>query len=338
MSAGGPLVLGIDGGGSKTLLALADAGGGIEAAVIGAGINPDGPPVLARGAGGARRPRRRVPAAHRRRRRRPARAWRARRRRCGAGGGDFRLLRRRAAARHQRCRSGALGRLRRRPGRAAARRHRLDGGLGARRRRALAPRRRLRRDDRRRGQRPLDRHRGGGASRAAAIDGRVEAPAFLDGFFGNLGLDRAHPQDALIAWRAAVGHARAEIAALARLVDKLAEAGEPTATALLDQAAGHLALHVAAARRRIGDATLPWSLAGGAFASRILEGKNARRSSARIPSRRCCRRSAAPFTAPRETSTSARGPGMDRAARRLDRQQCSPREEWPDRTAHLTEG
>ena len=108
-----------------------------------------------------------------------------------------------------------------------------------------------------------------------AIDGRVEAPAFLDGFFGSLGLDRAHPQDALIAWRAAVGHARSEIAALARLVDTLAEAGEPTATALLDQAAGHLALHVAAARRRIGDATLPWSLAGGAFASRMLRQRTA---------------------------------------------------------------
>lgn len=108
-----------------------------------------------------------------------------------------------------------------------------------------------------------------------AIDGRIEAPDFLDGFFSHLGLDRRAPQDALIAWRAAVGHARSEIAALAVLVDRLAAAGDPAALSIVDGAAAHLALHVAAARRRIGDADLPWSIAGGAFSSRILRERTA---------------------------------------------------------------
>ncbi|MBN9431505.1 MAG: N-acetylglucosamine kinase [Bosea sp.] len=115
------------------------------------------------------------------------------------------------------------------------------------------------------------------ACASRAMDGRIDAPDFLAAFIAHLGLDPASPQDGLIAWRASVEHARSEIAALARLVDTLAERGEPTALAILDSAAAHLATHVEAARRRIGDPALPWSTAGGTFASRLLRERTAAR-------------------------------------------------------------
>ncbi|SHF57394.1 BadF-type ATPase [Kaistia soli DSM 19436] len=108
-----------------------------------------------------------------------------------------------------------------------------------------------------------------------AIDGRVEAPDFLRAFLDHLQLDRIAPQDALIAWRASVEHARSEIAALSRFVDARAEAGDPAAGGILDAAAAHLAAHVRAARQRIDDAALPWSTAGGTFSSRILSARTA---------------------------------------------------------------
>ncbi|HWJ71542.1 MAG TPA: BadF/BadG/BcrA/BcrD ATPase family protein [Kaistia sp.] len=103
-----------------------------------------------------------------------------------------------------------------------------------------------------------------------AIDGRIDAPAYLAAFLAHLDLDPASPQDALIAWRASVEHARSEIAALARFVDARAEAGDAVAAGILEAAAEHLAAHVRAARRRIGDATLAWSTAGGTFSSHLL--------------------------------------------------------------------
>ncbi|MCX5477734.1 N-acetylglucosamine kinase [Kaistia geumhonensis] len=115
------------------------------------------------------------------------------------------------------------------------------------------------------------------ARASRAMDGRIDAPDFLAAFLAHLGLDPASPQDGLIAWRASVEHARSEIAALARLVDTLAASGEPTALSIIDAAAEHLAAHVAAARRRIGDPALPWSTAGGTFASRLLRERTAAR-------------------------------------------------------------
>jgi len=85
------------------------------------------------------------------------------------------------------------------------------------------------------------------ARASRAMDGRIDAPDFLAAFLAHLGLDPASPQDGLIAWRASVEHARSEIAALARLVDTLAERA------------------------------LPWSTAGGSFASRLLRERTAAR-------------------------------------------------------------
>jgi glucosamine kinase len=103
-----------------------------------------------------------------------------------------------------------------------------------------------------------------------ALDGRIDALVLVEAVFGFLGLDRSRPQDGLMGWHAGLRHPRAEIAALAVVVDHLAAEGDPTALAILDEAAGHLAAHVFAISRRWGTAAPVWSYAGGTFASRIL--------------------------------------------------------------------
>jgi glucosamine kinase len=103
-----------------------------------------------------------------------------------------------------------------------------------------------------------------------ALDGRIGAPALVEAVFGFLKLDRTHPQDGLMGWHATLQHPRAEIAALAVVVDRLAAEGDATALAILDEAAAHLAAHVFAISRRSGNSAPVWSYAGGTFASGIL--------------------------------------------------------------------
>jgi N-acetylglucosamine kinase len=55
---------------------------------------------------------------------------------------------------------------------------------------------------------------------------------------------------------------------LAVVVDRLADTGEKVAVNIIDEAVEHLAAHVDAAWRRMnGDSQVPWSYAGGVFAS-----------------------------------------------------------------------
>jgi N-acetylglucosamine kinase-like BadF-type ATPase len=110
-----------------------------------------------------------------------------------------------------------------------------------------------------------------------AIDGRIAAPQFTAALFEALGLDAGSPMDSLAGWFAALPHRRSAVAALASLVDRLAEAGDSSAQALLEAAAAELALHLAAIRR-IAGADLAWSYAGGAFNSRRLLDLLARRA------------------------------------------------------------
>jgi glucosamine kinase len=103
------------------------------------------------------------------------------------------------------------------------------------------------------------------------LDGRMEASGLVEALFDHLGLDRRQALNSLGAWFASLGHARAEIAALAQLVDDLAAAGDPAATAILVEAAAELAKHMTAIARRVPQGhKLPWSFAGGTFASRTL--------------------------------------------------------------------
>jgi len=103
------------------------------------------------------------------------------------------------------------------------------------------------------------------------LDGRTTAPGLVDGLFAGLGLDPSKPQDSLGGWFGSLKHRRSEVALLAPLVDALAQRGDPTALAIIEEAASHLALHATAIGRRMGaGAPSGWSYAGGAFHSALL--------------------------------------------------------------------
>ncbi len=91
-----------------------------------------------------------------------------------------------------------------------------------------------------------------------AIDGRLDGAAFAAAIVAATG----GSPDRLIAWFYDHPHRRPAVAALARVVDRLAAAGDPVAEALLDAAADDLAVHVEAARKKLS-ADLPWAFVGG---------------------------------------------------------------------------
>ena len=102
------------------------------------------------------------------------------------------------------------------------------------------------------------------ASRGA--DGRLPDAGLGAAVLAACGTDA----DGLIAWAYGAADVRATIAGLAPVVSTLAEAGNAAALDLLAKAAGHLAEHVNAARSRLGRQDLPWSYAGGVFASSMI--------------------------------------------------------------------
>jgi len=103
------------------------------------------------------------------------------------------------------------------------------------------------------------------------IDGRTRAPGLRAALFAHLGLDPATPMDSLTGWVAGLVHRRSGIAALAEVVAAEAMAGDVDALAILEAAAEELARHVAAIARQVpGGATLPWSYAGGTLRSPLL--------------------------------------------------------------------
>lgn len=103
------------------------------------------------------------------------------------------------------------------------------------------------------------------------LDGRRVGGAFAEAILAAAGLPRDAPHGSLIGWYYGLVRRRAEVAALARVVDRLAESGDALAVALLGEAADHLAEHIEAAGRWLGIAGPPaWSFAGGVFASRTM--------------------------------------------------------------------
>ena len=109
-----------------------------------------------------------------------------------------------------------------------------------------------------------------------SIDGRAPPTPLVDGVFEQLGLDRRDPMNALEGWVSRLERPRAEISALAPIAARLAEAGDAGAAALIEQAAEELSGHVATIARHAGT-DLAWSYAGGMFASRALREAVARR-------------------------------------------------------------
>jgi N-acetylglucosamine kinase-like BadF-type ATPase len=102
-----------------------------------------------------------------------------------------------------------------------------------------------------------------------SIDGRAPPTRLVDALFDHLGLDRSDPINGLEGWVSRLTNPRSKIAALAPIASRLADAGEPGAVTILEQAADELARHIRTIAMRAGT-RLAWSYAGGAFGSRML--------------------------------------------------------------------
>lgn len=96
------------------------------------------------------------------------------------------------------------------------------------------------------------------------LDGRASEPRLTQALLSQL---KVSPEQ-LAGWVYAVENRRASVAALAQHVSDWAQAGDPAAAAILDAAADHLARHVTAAWRAIGQSgSAHWSYAGGVFSN-----------------------------------------------------------------------
>ena len=97
------------------------------------------------------------------------------------------------------------------------------------------------------------------------LDGRADDRTFAQGLLDLIGVGADH----LLTWCWSLPNRRAGIASLAAKVDLMAEEGNAEARDLLIRAADHLIAHVTAAGRTTGE-RLPWSYAGGVFDSSIV--------------------------------------------------------------------
>lgn len=101
-----------------------------------------------------------------------------------------------------------------------------------------------------------------------ALDGRIPDPDFAAAMLEVIG---ARDVTGLLEWYYSLKHSRSQVAGLAKSVDGLAEIGNPTAIRLLNRAATELALLAQTAYRLLGDPSAGcFSYAGGVFNSRTL--------------------------------------------------------------------
>lgn len=103
-----------------------------------------------------------------------------------------------------------------------------------------------------------------------SIDGRAEPTGLVAGVFNLLGLDLGDKVNQLEGWAAELSEPRTQIAALAPVVLNLAEHGDVTAQAIADAAADELAWHVRTMERQLAAPAMAWSYAGGLFQSAVL--------------------------------------------------------------------
>ena len=103
-----------------------------------------------------------------------------------------------------------------------------------------------------------------------SIDGRSGPTGLVDAIFEHLHLDASDRIGALEGWAAALDSPRSQIAALAPLAGTLGEQGDRTARAIIELAADELARHVHTLERRLAAPSLAWSYAGGMFSSALL--------------------------------------------------------------------
>lgn len=99
-------------------------------------------------------------------------------------------------------------------------------------------------------------------------DRRIEGLAFFDAM--SAGLDLGSSMNSVLRWYWGLAQPKSQVAALAKIVDALAEGHDATATGLLDRAVAELEDLVIATHRQLGTARLAWSYAGGLFRSRYI--------------------------------------------------------------------
>jgi glucosamine kinase len=99
------------------------------------------------------------------------------------------------------------------------------------------------------------------------LDGRTVAPEFCNRMLAAIAIEPGE----LIGWCYALENRRMAFAELARTVSSLAEAGNADARVILHAAADHLAAHIKAAWHKTGaDEPLRWTYAGGVLSSAIV--------------------------------------------------------------------
>jgi N-acetylglucosamine kinase-like BadF-type ATPase len=103
-----------------------------------------------------------------------------------------------------------------------------------------------------------------------SIDGRTGPTGMVEGVFGLLGLDPADPVNELEGWASRLSEPRAQIASLAPVALDCAEQGDVAARAIVDAAADELAWHVRMLERKLASPAMGWSYAGGLFQSAVL--------------------------------------------------------------------
>ncbi len=102
-----------------------------------------------------------------------------------------------------------------------------------------------------------------------SLDGRAPTTTLVDAVFAHLGLDRSDSVNALEGWVASLSNQRAGVASLALAVDQAARNGDAAARSLIGAAAGELAKHITTIAQRCGPNS-QWTYAGGTFASHML--------------------------------------------------------------------
>ena len=103
-----------------------------------------------------------------------------------------------------------------------------------------------------------------------SIDGRGEVTALVAGVFNLLGLDLGDKVNELEGWAARLEEPRTQIASLAPVALNLAEVGDAAARAIAEAAADELAWHVRTLERKLAAPAAAWSYAGGLFQSAVL--------------------------------------------------------------------
>ena len=102
-----------------------------------------------------------------------------------------------------------------------------------------------------------------------SLDGRTRPTALAKAVYEHLELDMSDPVNALGGWISGLARPRAGIAALSVLVDRAASKGDEAAIDLIDRSAQELAKHHWAISGHCETGT-DWTYAGGTFSSRLL--------------------------------------------------------------------